>query len=102
LVCLSDQVLFKFLDTTTTDHIEEQGLKFDNLPKHIAEIKNIKFAETFTKDRNQGFTHILVVELADKASLEVYAKHEKHVQIVTGLVKGYVQHGGVLAMDIEI
>jgi hypothetical protein len=34
-------------------------------------IIDITFGPTFTTDRNQGFTHALVVDLADKAALEV-------------------------------
>ena len=40
-------------------------------PGKIPEILDISFGPTFKHDRAQGFTHALVVDLADASALEV-------------------------------
>jgi len=36
-------------------------------------IVDVTFGPTFTHDRSQGYTHALVVDLEDKAALEVFS-----------------------------
>jgi hypothetical protein len=95
-------VLFKFLSTTTQSHIESLQTSFDYLPTLIPTIKNLYFKQTFTTDRNQGFSHMLFVEFESKKDLELYAKHQAHVDIVVRMVRGFVENDGVLAIDVEI
>lgn len=95
-------VLFKFLETTNDTHIRSLGEAFSSMHGKIECIKSLNFGPTFTTDRNQGFSHILVVELGSKDDLAVYAKHPVHVCIVNEKVKGFVQENGVLAMDVEL
>ena len=82
-------------------------------------ILDISFGPTFKHDRAQGFTHALVVDLADASALEVfsfssyfhapkmsvcywqvYATHPEHVSVITNNLKPNFE-APPLAMDYE-
>ncbi|KAJ3032190.1 UNVERIFIED_CONTAM: hypothetical protein HDU68_000029 [Siphonaria sp. JEL0065] len=61
----------------------------------------VQFGETFTTDRSRGYTHQLVVELADKETLPLYAKHPMHVAVLTNHLKPIFDLSTTLAIDFE-
>ncbi|KAJ3292005.1 hypothetical protein HK104_005633 [Borealophlyctis nickersoniae] len=70
--------------------------------KSIDGVLKISFGPTFTHERAQGFTHVLVVEFQDKECLHNYAVHPEHVDTVKAHVVPNIEAGGVLAVDYEM
>ena len=92
-------VLFKFKPATPASHFI--ALKNDFLSMTaIPGVSAISFGETFTTDRNHGFSHVLLVDLASKDALAEYSSHSMHMDIVVKSVRPYCEPNGVLAMDI--
>ncbi|KAI9008170.1 hypothetical protein BC832DRAFT_591402 [Gaertneriomyces semiglobifer] len=90
-------VLFKVKSDTNVKHFEEQVQSLTKVPG----VQKLSFGQTFKTQRSKGYTHALVVELADKAALETYATDEHHVSVIQNTIIPGVEPDGILAMDIE-
>lgn len=89
-------VWIKFNDQISSARVEEHLADLASLKDSIPEISRMTLGDNFT-DRAGGFTHGLVVELQDKAGLEAYAKHARHVEVATALR----EDADYLVMDYE-
>lgn len=89
-------VWLKFNPDVSSERIKEHIAALKTLPDSISEISRLTIGENFT-DRAEGCTHGLVVELPDRAALEVYALHPRHVE-VGGALK---EDAHLLVMDYE-
>lgn len=72
-------VLFKFKDGTTDSDVEKVEDAFNNLPNHIAEIKDLEWGiNNSPEGLDQGFTHCFFLSFADEAGRATYLPHPKH------------------------
>lgn len=92
-------VLFKWQPTAAPDAIAAAMSALSAMPSQIPQIIALSCGENFT-NRSQGFTHGLVVRLADRAALEAYQAHPVHQVIVQTQIKPIV--ADVLALDYEL
>ncbi|CEM02329.1 unnamed protein product [Vitrella brassicaformis CCMP3155] len=91
-------VLFKWKADAPADLKASFAADVLALRKSMAFIVEAKAGETFTKERNQGYDHVIIITLPDREHLPKYATHESHV----ALLDKYNPHlEGKLAMDIE-
>ncbi|KAI8820483.1 uncharacterized protein EV422DRAFT_567905 [Fimicolochytrium jonesii] len=89
-------VLFKLKPSANAGEFESRMAKLADLPT----VQKLSSGPTFNTQRAQGFTHVLVVDFADKDGLEKYSVHGDHLKFVD-YVKETVEPGGILAVDIE-
>ncbi|KAL2915935.1 hypothetical protein HK105_204358 [Polyrhizophydium stewartii] len=92
-------VLFKFRADTPADQLKALSDAFHGLVR-VPGVLSVDFGETFTTERSQGFTHVLVVDLVDRAALPVYAQHPLHVDAVVTHVQPLAPES-ILAVDID-
>jgi hypothetical protein len=83
------------------DDCSEQQLQFlldevCSLTKVISEIESVSSGINIT-NRAAGFTHGIIVTVADQQALQTYISHPAHVAVGKKLLK----HADVLAMDYE-
>jgi len=93
-------VLMKFKADTTVEALEKATANLLALKGKVPGVQEISFGPTFTTDRSNGYTHALVVDLDDKASLETYGPHPEHQAVVAADLKPNFE-GPPLAMDYE-
>ncbi|KAJ3332563.1 hypothetical protein HDU76_013811 [Blyttiomyces sp. JEL0837] len=67
----------------------------------IPGVLKVQFGPTFTTERNQGYTHQLVVELVDKEALKVYASHPTHIDAIKNQLAPVFDLSVLIAMDFE-
>ncbi|ETV94359.1 hypothetical protein H310_11999 [Aphanomyces invadans] len=91
-------VLFKWKDDASAEAIEEVGRSIIALKDKVPGIIDLAYGEDFTKTRSQGFTHTLVVRMANKETVAFYDSHPEHVKVVTQI---RLILDKILAMDIE-
>eukprot|EP00842_Homolaphlyctis_polyrhiza_P002123 jgi/Hompol1/2911/HPOL_003063-RA len=94
-------VLFKVRKDVEPAAVTALSHKLHGL-KAIEGVQSISFGETFTTERNQGFTHALVVDMQDKETLDRYSKDAGHVEVVKTSILPIIEAGGLLAMDFEV
>ncbi|NEO86361.1 MAG: Dabb family protein [Spirulina sp. SIO3F2] len=91
-------VLFKWQPTAAPEAIASVMTALGAMPRQITEIVALSCGENFS-NRAQGFTHGLVVRLADRTALDAYQAHPAHQVIVQTQIKPIVAE--VLALDYE-
>lgn len=89
-------VWIKFNPDVSSNRIEEHIAALKTLQDSVPGISRLSIGENFT-DRAGGYTHGIVVELQDKAALQDYATHPRHIA-VGGPLKEDAQ---LLVMDYE-
>ena len=89
-------VWIKFGENVSQAQIEKHMAALATLKERVPGISELTLGENFT-DRAEGFTHGLIVELADKAALDVYATHPDHVAVAGALR----EDARLLVMDYE-
>jgi hypothetical protein len=101
-------VLIKF----RSDLSDEQEAEFITQACCLKEIPGVTLAIAGAQDsmyegyanRAQGYTHCLTVHLNDRASLEAYNSHSKHIEVRDKYIVPYLdqsQPAPVLAFDYE-
>ncbi|KAI9094712.1 stress responsive A/B barrel domain-containing protein [Phlyctochytrium arcticum] len=93
-------VLFKAKTSLTPDKLAEFVAKCRSLTK-VPGVNQLNFGPTFKTERAKGYTHALVVQLADKTALGTYAADPYHVEVLKNHILPSVEEDGILAMDIE-
>ena len=73
-------VLFKYRKELSSEKLEEVSKEFNRLIR-IPGVDNVQFGPTFT-DRGKGYTHMLIVEVADRAVLNIYSRLYQSIQII--------------------
>ena len=91
-------VLFKWKEGFSDELDNEISDKLFSMPNNIDVIIDVSYGKTFT-DRNEGWTHCLVVRLNSKSDLDTYRMHPYHQDIVTTLIKPNME--SIMAMDYE-
>jgi len=91
-------VCFKFKPETTEEQVQELIRRLKALKDEIPTVVDLTAGKTFTPERGQGFTAALVVRFNDRAGLDYYQPHPKHMA-----VKEYIGQicDSVLAIDYE-
>ena len=93
---LTHVVLFKFAaDYPHVSAASEDAKQFLTLPG----VLSVQFGETFTTQRAEGHTHVLVVTFDSREALPVYTEHEIHKAWAAKYVAPYKQ--GILAVDVD-
>ena len=69
-----------------------------SLRESVPGVLELSFGANFTS-RGREFTHALLVKLADRAALDVYAAHPAHLRVVNELLAPI--RTDVLAVDYE-
>lgn len=89
-------VWIRFNPDVSSDRREEHIAALKTLPDSIPDISGMTIGENFTA-RADGCTHGLVIELKDKAALEAYVAHPRHIEVGGTLKKD----AHLLVMDYE-
>lgn len=89
-------VWIKFRPGVTPARIQEHLTGLAGLRRTVPGVQAIRVGPNFT-DRANGFTHGLLVTLADRQDLQTYLAHPEHVRVAGPLR----QDAELMAMDIE-
>jgi len=89
-------VWMRFKDNVSRARVDGHLTALASLKDRVPGISELTLGENFT-DRANGYTHGLVVVFEDKAALEVYATHPRHVEVATPLR----EDAHLLVMDYE-
>jgi hypothetical protein len=89
-------VWIKFNPEVPDERIAEHIAALNTLQDSVPGITGLSVGANFT-DRAEGYTHGVIVELENKAALDVYATHPGHVA-VAGPLK---DDAHLLVMDYE-
>lgn len=89
-------MLFKFApDYSLVEAASEDAKEFLKLPG----VLSVQFGETFTTERAEGHTHVLVVTFEKREFLPAYIEHETHKAWAAKYIFPYKQ--GILAVDVD-
>ena len=89
-------VWIKFHDGISDEQINTHLTNLGGMKPHVPAILEVKVGQNFT-DRSGGYTHGLIVTVADKDALPEYINHPYHVEVATPLKAD----ASLLAMDME-
>jgi len=89
-------VWIKFRDGVEQTRIDQHIAALTSLQQSVPGIVQLTIGENFT-DRADGYTHGLLVILDNKAALNAYATHPRHVEVATALR----EDANILALDYE-
>jgi hypothetical protein len=92
-------VLFKVKDGASSDAIVAMMKGLSSLKSKVPGVLDLTVGPNFS-DRNQGYTHGLVVRFRDRAALDAYLPHPAHQEVVQKFVRPIL--GDVIAVDYEI
>ncbi|OAJ37677.1 hypothetical protein BDEG_21674 [Batrachochytrium dendrobatidis JEL423] len=70
-------VLFKFRDHTSQAILTKLDSSLKGLTC-IPGVLDVSFGKTFTTERAQGFNHVLIATLKDRAALATYSTNPQH------------------------
>ena len=92
-------VLFKVKAGTPAASVKAMVDGLAGLKTRVPGIVDLSVGANFT-DRNNGFTHGLVVRFRDKAALEGYLPHPAHQEVVQGNIRPIIED--LIAVDYEV
>lgn len=95
-MAVEHMVWLKFNEGVPAERIEEHVERLRALEQSVAVVSSVKIGRSFT-DRARGFTHGMIVTLADREALPLYLNHPEHVAAATPLR----EDAEIMAMDIE-
>lgn len=76
-------VLFKFLDSSTPEDIQQIEEAFAALPSQIEEIKDFEWGiNNSPEGLDKGFTHCFVVTFDSEEGRDIYLPHPAHQEFV--------------------
>lgn len=96
-MAVEHMVWIKFKETVPADRARQHMEALMSLMEYVPVIQSIRAGENFT-DRAKGFTHGLIVTLANRQDLPRYLDHPRHVEVATALRHDAAE---LAAMDIE-
>ena len=74
-----DDIIASLTKHYKPSNIEKVEDAFNNLPNHIAEIKDLEWGiNNSPEGKDQGFTHCFILSFADEAGRATYRPHPKH------------------------
>jgi hypothetical protein len=94
-------VLLKVRSDATPEETQEMLRRMNLLKEEVPGILSLSCGTNFC-ERAQGYTHGLLVRFPNKAALETYQDHPKHVATLTEAIRPTCEPGGILAMDYEV
>ena len=95
--CLKHLVLFKFLDNTPGNKIDEIVQEFFELKNKISVIHDIEWGkDVSTEQKNQGYTHCFCLTFLNQEGRDEYLPHPEHKKF-GNLLKPYLEK--VLVFD---
>ncbi len=77
-------VLLKFNDGVTPARIATHLAALASLRDRVPGVTGLSIGANFS-ERSRGYTHALVVTLADRAALAAYGPHPAHMEVATPL-----------------
>lgn len=92
-------VLFKFKADASTEAVRHIQERLASLKSQIPGIVDLTVGENFC-ERNQGFTHGIVVRFDNRASLEAYLPHPSHQAVVQETIRPILED--LISVDYEI
>jgi hypothetical protein len=92
--------LFKVRSDATPEETQEMLRRLKLLKEEVPGVLALSCGTNFC-ERAQGYTHGLVVRFPDKAALDAYQDHPKHVAALNEAIRPACEPGGILAMDYE-
>ncbi len=95
-MAVQHMVWMKFNDSITADRIDWHMNNLAGLAVKIDVIQHLSVGPSFT-DRARGYTHGLLVTLADRNALTTYLDHPEHIAVA----KPLKEDADVMAVDIE-
>uniref|UniRef100_A0A7S3V0R8 Stress-response A/B barrel domain-containing protein n=1 Tax=Aplanochytrium stocchinoi TaxID=215587 RepID=A0A7S3V0R8_9STRA len=90
-------VLFKMPDTF--DAVLAEAASTSKKLLEIPGVQTVQFGKTFTTERAQGWTHVLVVQFDSKESLPGYGPHPIHKAWADKFARPYMTE--ILGVDID-
>lgn len=91
-------VLFRWTEDAREETIESTLAELRALKGKIAGIVDLSCGPNIS-DRAKGYTHGLVVRLADRDALKTYAAHPEHQRVVQNFINPI--RADILAVDYE-
>ncbi len=91
-------VLLKVKPDASVEEAEKMMKGLKSLPRLIPVIRELSCGKN-TGDRNQGFTHGLLVRFKSAADLETYVDHPEHKRIVDECLTPVIED--VIVVDYE-
>ena len=88
----------KFKDGVTSESIERHMDACRALVDRVPEVQNLECGASFT-DRAGGFTHCIIVTLADRDALGAYLDHPEHAPVGEALKADLT---ALRVMDVEV
>ena len=96
-MAVEHMVWVRFKEGVTEGRIAEHVANLRSLAETVPAIQALRIGQNFT-DRAGGFTHGLIVTVADRTALQKYLDHPDHVAVAEPLKEDSAE---VMAMDIE-
>ena len=91
-------VLFKVKGEVSAADAEKMVQALRSLAGRVPSIRELRCGTNFS-DRNQGFTHGLLVRFRSRADLDAYIDHPEHQRVVAECVRPIVE--SILVVDFE-
>ena len=93
---VAHMVWIRFDSSVSQETIDAHLQRLSSLKETVPGVLELTLGENFT-DRANGCTHGLLVVLADKEALAVYAAHPNHVAVASALL----EDAALMALDYE-
>ncbi|PYV02850.1 MAG: stress protein [Acidobacteria bacterium] len=91
-------VLFKVKSEASPADAEKMVLALRSLAGRVPSIRELHCGTNFS-NRNQGFTHGLLVTFRSRADLDAYSDHPEHQRVVAECVRPIVE--SIVVVDFE-
>jgi hypothetical protein len=91
-------VLFRWTEEASQEAIDDAVAEMRKLKDKIPSIVDLSCGANFS-DRAKGYTHGLVVRLADRSALEAYSPHPEHQRVLQHFINPI--RADILALDYE-
>ena len=88
----------KFKPGISPQRIDDHMVACRALVNRVPVLENLECGPNLT-DRAEGFTHCIIVSLADRDALTAYLEHPAHVPVAEALVADVAE---LLVMDVEV
>jgi len=88
----------RFNDGVTGERINSHMDACRAMATRVPVVQSLECGASFT-DRAEGFTHCIIVTLANRDALGLYLEHPDHVPVAEALVKDIAE---LRVMDVEV
>lgn len=88
----------RFKDGVSPERIERHMAACRSLVGRVPAVQNLECGPNLT-DRAGGFTHCIIVSLADRNAVPAYLEHPNHVPVAAALVDDVAE---LRVMDVQV